>query len=185
MRKLLFLLLPLVLLSSKCKDDTLTGNIALNITARYNSNPLIINKIYDYSGKKVRFTKLSFFVSDATNRREQIVGTTSINMNGTELFDFTGLTDSISALKGISKSFNISVASSDNIVLGIGVEQGKNSKKPKDFTSSNPLSDASYYWDSWNSYIFSKLEGLMDKDGDGKFDFHFRRSRAIFRFFRL
>ena len=32
------------------------------------------------------------------------------------------------------------------------------------------MADGGNYWDSWQSYIFAKLEGKIDKDGDGVFE---------------
>ena len=173
MRRLLFFLLPFVLLSSKCKKDEVpTSTIALNIKTFYNDNPLIINKIYDYKGKKVRFTKWRFFVSNIYGPRQGISG--PLQEPGLDsniaFFDFSDLTDSTTAQKGITKTVSSIAGSSDKFNMLIGVFGSKNLKKPKDFDSSSPLSDAGNYWDDWNSYIFSKLEGLMDKDGDGRFE---------------
>ena len=38
---------------------------------------------------------------------------------------------------------------------------------PSDFSSSSPLSKTGYYWDAWQSYIFSKTEGRLDTVGNG------------------
>lgn len=175
MKRLLFLFLPLILLSSKCKkDDVIAGSITLNIKTFYDDKPLIINKIYDYKGKKVRFTKWSFFASNIHGPKELIPGSfaegkENLWYNNT-LFDFSDLTDSLVVQKGIAKTISSSAGSSEKFNIILGVENNKNIRKPKDFPSTDPLSDAGNYWDAWNSYIFTKLEGLMDKDGDGKFE---------------
>ena len=57
--------------------------------------------------------------------------------------------------------------------FGIGVKPDLNSMKPADFTADNPLSNASYYWIPWSSYIFSKTEGLLDSLGNSTFDLGF------------
>jgi hypothetical protein len=174
MRRLLFLLLlPFILLSSKCKkDDVIAGSIALNIKALYDDKPLIINKIYDYKGKKMRFTKWRFFASNIYGPRQLIAGSLQAPGldNNTSLFDFSELIDSSTAQKGITQTISSIGGTSEKFNISIGIDFIKNMQKPKDFNSSNPLSDAGNYWDDWNSYIFSKLEGLMDKDGDGKFE---------------
>jgi hypothetical protein len=171
MRRLLFLLLPLILLSLKCKKDPppeLQGTLVLNMKPIYNNSPLIINRVYDYNGKKVRFTKLSFFMSNIHFPYASVNGEERVYF---ALADFTSLDDSIKAIKGLDISNNILVRSNYvGVGLSIGVDRVSNAKKPKDFPSSSPFSDAGYYWDDWKSYIFSKLEGLMDKDGDGKFE---------------
>jgi hypothetical protein len=173
MRRLLFLLLPLILLSSKCKkEDVIPGSIALNIKTLYDDKPLVINKIYDYKGKKVRFTKWRFFASNIYGLRQLVASPLQDPGldNNTSLFDFSELTDSSTAQKGIIQTISSIGGSSEKFNISIGIGGIKNMQKPKDFNSSNPLSDAGNYWDDWNSYIFTKLEGLMDKDGDGKFE---------------
>nr|MBP7184810.1 hypothetical protein [Saprospiraceae bacterium] len=39
--------------------------------------------------------------------------------------------------------------------------------------SSDDLSKTSHYWEAWNSYIFSKLEGNADLDNDGIYESSF------------
>ncbi len=172
MRKLLFIAAVFFILSSsKCKkdDEALKGNISLNIATTYNNSPLIINKIYDYNGKKVRFTKLSFFVSNINAVNLSSLSGESLYKD-IAFFDFTSLDDSVKATKGSDITYSQFVDKYLSINMNVGVNQGLNTKKPKDYPSSNPLSDAGNYWEDWNSYIFLKLEGLMDKDGDGKFE---------------
>jgi hypothetical protein len=172
MRKLLFIAAAFFILSSsKCKkdDETLKGNISLNIATTYNNSPLIINKMYDYNGKKIRFTKLSFFVSYINAVNSSSISAES-PYKDIAFFDFTSLDDSIKALKGSDITYNQFVDKYVSIKMDAGVNKSLNAKKPKDYPSSSPLSDAGNYWDDWNSYIFLKLEGLIDKDGDGKLE---------------
>ncbi len=42
-----------------------------------------------------------------------------------------------------------------------------NAKVPADFSSDNVLSNAAEYWAGWKSYVFAKVEGFIDLDGDG------------------
>ena len=37
---------------------------------------------------------------------------------------------------------------------------------PADHPSGNPLANSGEYWLAWNSYIFFKIEGYIDLDGD-------------------
>lgn len=156
----------IVFTALKCKDDTiLAGSIEMNLKARFNDQPMILNKIYDYNGKKVRFSKLSFFISDIHNENSSKIAMPIA------LVHFKDNDDSTTAAKGLNITVNnFDIGNNTQFGFGIGVSSEMNTKKPKDFPSSNPLSEASEFWDAWNSYIFSKLEGAIDKDGDGKFE---------------
>lgn len=161
-----FILLIVVLSASKCKDDTsLKGSVDMIIKAQFNNQPLILNKAYDYNDKKVRFSKLTFFMSNVhTGEINKIVAPIT-------LVSFKDNDDSTKAAKGLTLSIgNIEIGDKKQLGIGIGVSQEQNTQKPKDYPSSNPLSDGAEFWDAWNSYIFTKLEGSLDKDGDGKFE---------------
>ncbi len=175
MKQLLPILLTLIVIasSSKCKDDvvtpTPTGVIELNIKAKFNEQPFQLNKIYNYNGKKVRFSRLSFYVSNVFTTYNPLSASpvdVSIMM-----IDFKDIDDSTKAAKGLILNLN-SIPSGDKKAFNfhIGVSSDLNTKKPKDYPSSNPLSETSNYWDAWNSYIFFKLEGSLDKDGDGQYE---------------
>lgn len=152
--------------SSKCKEDPkLTGSVEMNLKARFNEQPFVLNKIYDYNGKKIRFSKLSFFVSDIYGGEFNKIAVP------VSLISFKDNDDSTIAAKGLNITVNdIEIGNKTQFGMGIGVSSTLNSKKPKDYPSSNPLSEATDYWDPWNSYTFSKLEGKIDKDGDGTFE---------------
>ena len=180
MKKILFFaLVTLICSSSSCKPDPVpapvevkNGVMSLTFKPTYGSKPLTINKIYDYNGKKVRFTKWQFlinnacFVKDARNPVN-----TCGNENSVALVDLTTLDDSLKSVNGYKITLNsLPVGSFQSFNFTVGLGPLLNDKLPKDFPSSNPLSDGANYWIDWKSFIFSKLEGLMDKDGDGKFE---------------
>jgi hypothetical protein len=170
MRKLLFFALTFIILTSlKCKHNVEPlGEIQFTFKPIYNNAPLVINKVYDYNGKKIRFTRLSFFISPTilvpTSEKQSTQVIPLLKAN------FTDLDTDAKAADGIKFNLKFIQTSYSNITMGIGVNENSNSKKPKDFPSESPLSDAGDYWDDWKSYIFSKLEGSMDKDGDGRFE---------------
>ncbi len=174
MKKILFFaLVTLICSSSSCKSDptpiaTDNGILSLTFKPTYDSKPLIINKIYDYNGKKVRFTKWQFLV---TSPLACSVGQACPTTDEAILVDLTTLDDSLKSIAGFKTSFNnLSLGNFTTLSMGLGVSKELNAKKPNNFPRASPLSDAGNFWDGWQSYIFSKLEGLMDKDGDGKFE---------------
>ncbi len=175
MKNLLFfsLIFTVLCTASKCKDDVVTptpkGAIEWNIKAKFNEQPFQLNKIYSYNGKKVRFSRLSFYVSNIYADKGSFSGPyVDIPI---AMIDFKDIDDSLKAAKGLILNLN-SIPSGDkkNFNLYIGVSSDLNSKKPKDYPTTNPLSESSNYWDAWNSYIFFKLEGSLDKDGDGQYE---------------
>lgn len=171
MRQLLpfLLLIPLLSSFSKCKDDvTPSGILALNIKAQFNGQPLVVNQVYDYNGKKLRITKLSFYMSSTSIQPANTE--TAATVTPILKADFSDFDTEVKAQSGVI--FNLKYNQNTYLKLNtnIGINSELNAKKPKDFENTNPLSNAGDYWDSWNSYIFTKFEGSLDKDGDGKFE---------------
>jgi hypothetical protein len=176
MKKLLLFLLPIAFLSTRCNpkgggctpSPEFFGTMMLNIKPTLNDKPFVINQVYDINGKKVRFTRLSFLLTETCPKMESENGSCGTNAY---LIDLTTLDDATKSAAGFTQKLtNLMAGNMSKLSMGFGVAANLNSSKPKDFGGTNPLSDAGLYWDSWNSYIFSKLEGLMDKDGDGKFE---------------
>ena len=52
----------------------------------------------------------------------------------------------------------------------LGVNADLNKKTPSQYKSTDALSSTSHYWDTWNSYIFSKIEGVLDTNGMNTYD---------------
>ena len=175
MKKLLPILLTLVIInsSSKCKDDTVTadkgnGTIEMNFKAKLNEQAFILNKTYDLNGKKVRFSRFSFFVSNIVASTS--AASTAVNKSVT-LIDFKDVLDSVKASKGVTDIMsNVNLENVQTISFGLGVALDLNKKTPKDYPSTNPLSESGAYWTDWNSYIFCKFDGLVDNNNDGVFE---------------
>ncbi|MBL7816263.1 MAG: hypothetical protein JNL70_14685 [Saprospiraceae bacterium] len=175
MKKLLLFLSPLLFLSSKCKQDCgcvtppePQGVVNLNFKPTLDNKPFVINQVYVMNGKKMKFTRLSFIVTESCAK-----ATNNANSCGTNayMFDFSTLDDSTKAAQGITQAFKQQTEGSmTGFQLSLGVAKNLNASLPKDFASSNPLSDAGLYWADWKSYIFAKIEGLMDKDGNGTYE---------------
>ena len=55
----------------------------------------------------------------------------------------------------------------DRLRFNIGLTPEQNSTVPADYTSGSPLAMPGEYWLAWKSYIFLKIEGWIDLDGDG------------------
>jgi hypothetical protein len=178
MKKLLLLLFALPFLSSKCKEDPqpniCESIINLNMKPTINNQPFVSNKIYMINGKKVRFSKFQFYLSSFSFQDAGLVSFVNLNCDAIKdvaFMDFTQLDDSLKSLNGITTVIsNFRNGSNQSISFNLGVNATLNAKTPSDFDTTNPLSKSEEYWGSWKSYIFFKLEGLMDKDGDGTFE---------------
>jgi len=72
------------------------------------------------------------------------------------------------AAEGLKFNLN-GVKSGDyvNLSFDIGVPAEQNAMVPADFPSTNDLSLSGEYWPGWSSYVFCKVEGVIDFDGDG------------------
>jgi len=167
MRNLLYLLPVcfLVLLTS-CGDDTAVlpepESTDMNITFRamFGDQPLDFNStMYDYEGMDMTISKFDFYISNVALYK---------NVDGvkqeTELLeiDFIDLTQNNNEVT--LQMDDIPVGEYDGLVFSIGVPSDLNSQIPGDFSSTHPLglSNTSHYWEGWQSYIFSKLEGKLD-----------------------
>jgi hypothetical protein len=113
MKHLLPILLVLGILStaSKCKDDVAPmGTVALNFKAKFNDLPLVMNQVYDYNGKKLRITKLSFYISPIIFQKDELVPTSlSTNVEKVPVIknDFTNLDTELKANEGIMFKSNL------------------------------------------------------------------------------
>jgi hypothetical protein len=152
------------------------GDIDIKIKSIYADKPLIINQINEYNGKKIRFTKFQFFLNHEINYFDN-PDTTTTNLDRiprADLLDFTSLNDSAKAAVGVQWGLSSFKGDKKIMILDIGVGKKLNAKLPKDFTPSEPLFDTTNYRTDWKSFIFVKLEGTMDKDGDGIFETVFK-----------
>ncbi|MFM2269041.1 MAG: hypothetical protein RL757_2482 [Bacteroidota bacterium] len=142
--------------------------IPMKILMNYKNTPLIVNKNYALDDStKVRFSRINFFLTNIS------AGTITGQESKTEsmYFDFSNLTDSAKAANGVSQNLEVSKGTTyDRIIFTVGVSTLLNARKPASFPLASALSNTDEYWSSWNSFIFVKLEGALDKNNDGIFE---------------
>ncbi|MEM6320253.1 MAG: MbnP family protein [Bacteroidota bacterium] len=171
--------LPLIglcalLLFAACgeKDTTETGNLALNFQLQYDGQPLVMFDRYEYpNGMEFFFTRFNFYLSNLTiNQTGGTSSTASISLNEVDFLNLTSDHESAAgAAEGTTVVFeNVALGLYDNLQFDIGVPAELNGKRPREYPNDHPLADTGEYWDSWNSFIFSKTEGKIDTDGDGQ-----------------
>jgi len=169
---ILFLTLTSLLLAASCGKETTnpidTAKLNLSFRAIYDGEPLVLEqKNYSYDGNPIRFTRINFYISDMA----------AVNSDGeTELSEiqFINLTEThktpIDAEIGTVMSFsNVPVGTYNQLKFGVGVPADLNKTNPSDYSTSHPLGadNSGEYWEAWDSYIFAKIEGQYDGDGNG------------------
>ncbi len=171
--KSIFIVLTLVVTSCidrEVKPISETTNANVQFVAQYGDELLLMNTIYDYpTDFKVRFTSFKFFISNITLLQE---GTNGILISDISLVDFTDSNQTeAGALQGINIPLSqIPLGDYSGIKLGIGVTSEYNNTKPDDYGDSHPLKDESNFRSSQEGYVFTKICGDADLNGDGQFN---------------
>lgn len=182
MKKILYgLAIILPLLSFQCnRNEPKYGELKLRIVPKYGQNALVMyQNVASVQGYPMQFQRVSFFL--------QVQDGGAIAKNGeadVAFIDMSDLTDLVKATQGVSTSFNLEEGTYNALNIGIGVPKSLNKKEPSDFSSKSPLSETGEYWKSWNSYIFTKTEGVMDTTNTGKGDLPFSYHTGIDEMFR-
>jgi hypothetical protein len=169
MKKLFIFSLFSLLLIVGCKDDegnTDPGTLTLNFLATYDSQPLVMNQLVDYNGQDMRINVSEFYISEI-----QLSNSSShVDIGETEYVQFSYTTGPARVQLAFDE---ISAGSYDELRFFIGVPADLNMMTPEDFSSTQALSNSATYWQGWQSYIFSKLEGRLDTLGNGSTDLTF------------
>ncbi len=177
MKKILFSTLALVvLLMVSCKPDPIieedkTANIEVNFVAEYQDSPLVVfGEDYSYPelGNAFNVKKFQFLITDLVLLKDGTGDATELAE--VELIEFTDKTTEDLAVKGTARSYeSIPVGEYSGIRFGFGVNNELNrAETQENYTAGEPLTKD--FWAGWNSYIFSKIEGDFDMNGDGLYD---------------
>ncbi|MFT5764969.1 MAG: hypothetical protein ACI8X3_002405, partial [Saprospiraceae bacterium] len=177
MRKLqLLFLLSSLFIASSCDNDSpkveLTGNIELIVKANYDGELFQTQKEYEYiAGMIIKFTEFNFYVANINVLEDE----SSIEETELADIDFIDLsfdvTQTAQALLGDTISTKkITVGTYRGLKIGFGVPADMNRKRPADFGEGHVLNTSTHFWDPLSSYIFSKIEGFSDNNGNGIFE---------------
>ena len=170
MKKLFNLfLIGILFVSIKCRPissppdaiPTGGGTLKIHFLPTYEGLPLYMDKAVKHNGNlPIKFQRLSLFTNLTT-------GTTT---SATQKVSFSSIYDENAAKQGITVTLdNFAAGTYEKAQLGIGIDRTTNKKVPSDYKNGDVLAEVADYWDSWNSYIFTKTEGKFDADGSGKF----------------
>lgn len=175
MKKILTFSLFAVLVFSCCKDDEVdccvtpvNGSLELNFTTQTQNGNMILFQDFDLnSGTQLNINKLQFYISDI----RLLKGNEEINIGEVELVTFK--THSNAAVASLGESFNFYEIPADTytgVKFGIGVNPEFNANDPTYYyglDTDHILGSGIDYWSGWNSYIFAKIEGFFDRNGNG------------------
>ena len=156
-------LFTIVIISVSCNGDPEPSSTEVRFRLLYNGEPLVMFDEMSYpDGKSMFFTRVSFYVEDA-----KLTGDETIILSER---DYISLTESHLSLAEAENGFLFYkgdiIPGNYKLDFNIGVSQPLNDMVPADFPSSDVLSDAAEYWPGWESYVFAKIEGKIDLDGD-------------------
>jgi hypothetical protein len=163
--KAVFAFLTLLIFSVSCHKDATSGNLNVSYEATYGGAHLNSDTNYDYGGFPIQFSRFDIFLSDVTlfNESKSVVLTESAYLLFTN--DQSNVT-----LTPTSTYGNIPFGDYTGIKIGYGVKASNNGKLPTNFPSGSPLANGDEYWATWNSFIFSKIEGQADVNNDHTFE---------------
>ena len=149
-------------------DDNKVNSPILNFTATYNSEPLVmLDKVYDYEdGMNLRLQLFQFFITDVRLIDES--GEATSPFLDVALINFANNTNRAAATAGIEIQLkDVPFGKYTGIKFGVGVNPDLNKTKPENYTPGHPLTD--HYWEAASSYVFSKIEGNADLEGNGDY----------------
>ena len=150
-----------------CGDAEEQAELTVTFKLTYGDSPLAAFENREYPrGYEVFFTKFSLYLSNISLVSED----DPIVLSEVEFIDLlTGINDQTAAEKGLSRQFsNIPTGEYSELRLNVGVTNATNQLTPADFAPDHPLGNTAEYWVGWSSYIFQKIEGKYDEDGDGE-----------------
>ncbi len=167
---IIFLILLITALGCKKENQDTTGTLELSCRAYWDGTPIVIGDALTYPPDlALKFYELDYIMSNLrfTNSAGEVV-----QLKDIALVSFTeNNTNQADAIAGQVFQFTaLPTGSYDQLTLGIGVDSVRNATLPQDYPTGHPLSiGANRHWTPWNSFIFSKLQGLADITQSGSF----------------
>lgn len=174
MKKLLFFLsIAAVFFFLACNDDdgpNAFTTVNFNLKAKYDNKLLVtITDKYVYpDGREVKFQTFNFFISNVALLADD--GSDDAELVEVDFVDFSDHTTVSEAEKPITfTKQRVPVGKYKGVKIGLGVPAGMNKSSANQLSSDHPLRKAynTHFWSDWGSFIFMKLEGVYDKDGNG------------------
>jgi hypothetical protein len=173
MKKILWLA-ALALVALSCEDKAPSAglvNFDVQFTGVFDGSPLqMYEQAYDYEdGMDLRFQLFQFYVSDLALIRSENNAESTVQLADIELISFGDVQSAADAAEGVTLSFEeVPAGNYSGLRMGLGVSADLNATQPGDYTPPHPLDN--HYWSWARGYVFTKVEGNADLDGDGVFE---------------
>jgi len=171
MKKLIWLGAVLLLFAASCKDnDDNNGQVDLTFTSTFDTAPLVMyDEQYPYfDNLNLKFQLFQFYLTDVVLVPDDANSTTTVPHTEIALISYKDVLNQAAALEGITISADkIPAGKYKAVRFGLGVAPRFNATNPGNYTPPHPLDD--HYWSSMLGYVFMKIEGNADNDGDGQF----------------
>ncbi len=172
---LTFILLCFLFISCDKNDPDLTGKGSLELVfkARFDTQAMVqgSQNVYDYFGQgTIYFDRADILYSDLKLQSS----TNSVLVKDVDYVSLMQHHTSIAlAEEGLKVKFeNIPSGSYDSLHFNVGLTPDQNKTKPADYSLTHPLAEGTRYWSAWNSYIFSKTEGIFNNGMNNPFTYH-------------
>lgn len=152
-------------------EEDFEGTVELNFKSTYLSEPLqMYERDYNYEDNlPIKFQLFNFYISDITLVQEDAPIDPALQLSEVELVTFQNTISTEEAEQGLTFTYDkIPVGVYSGIQLGIGIAPDLNATQPGNYAPGHPLDDN--YWSWARGYVFSKIEGNTDLDGDGQFN---------------
>ncbi len=150
------------------------GALKINFKLEYDGQPMVMTNLdgYPYPGNDMPFflNRFSYFLSGielltSHGHTEKLASAdTYLNLE----LDHQ---DANSAVEGTTYHIHgVTAGEYTGIRYSIGVPPGVNAQTPNQFSGDSPYSLDGEYWPAWNSYVFCKIEGRGDENGDSVYE---------------
>ncbi|MCB0607693.1 MAG: hypothetical protein H6562_22865 [Lewinellaceae bacterium] len=168
-KRYLILFAAVLMWAADCRHtEPETGTLEINFKGSFGGEPLMMYADdYPYpDNMQVKWQLFQFFLSDidllSSGGKTEAKEVDQVNFGSVQSAD--------AAAAGITLVLtDVPIGEYTGIQLGMGVNEDLNKTKPADHSAKDPLGSAANYWTDAGSYIFTKLEGNADLNGDGDF----------------
>ncbi len=175
MKKIILLFaVGFALVAANCNEDDCcppeqTGTLELNFKGYFGDELLeMYAKDYNYeAGMALKLQLFRFYISNLIplmNTPDQ-----QRYVEEVALVDFETVQSDAAAEQGVSiRLEKVPVGNYIGLQMGLGLTEKLNATNPGDYSTDHPLSDN--YWSWALGYVFTKIEGNADINGDGVFN---------------
>jgi hypothetical protein len=175
MRTIPLLLFAFLFLSSfSCEEKTNTESkvdLELNFKGNFGAEPLLMyDRAYAYQGgMDLKFQLFQFYISDVKLLKDTKSQADGVDLVDIELVSFADIQSTDKAAEGVRINvLDVPAGIYNGIQFGLGVAADLNATQPGDYAPPHPLDN--HFWSWARGYVFTKIEGNADLDGDGIFE---------------